>query len=69
MLKDIYFPYTQNDDGFDEPVRTSAPVEVEVNGTNLTKVPGGEIVPRNFAAYKWFAIYSGAQLRKVLILF
>ena len=69
MLKDIYFPYIQNDDGFDESVRTSAPVEFEVNGTDLTEVAGGEIVAKNFAAYEWFAIYSGAQLRKVLILF
>ena len=26
MLKDIYFPYIYNEDGFDETVRTSAPV-------------------------------------------
>ena len=69
MLKDIYFPYIQNDDGFDESVRTSAQVEFEVNGTKLTKVVGGEIVATNFAAYKWSAIYSGAHLRKALILF
>ena len=69
MLKDIYFPYIQNDDGFDESVRTSAPVEFEVNGTNLVEVAGGEIIATNFAAYKWFAIYSTAHLRKVLVLF
>ena len=69
MLNNIYFPYIQNDDGFDESVRTSAPVEFEVNGTNLTEVAGGKIVATNFAAYKWSAIYSGAHLRKVLILF
>ena len=69
MLKDIYFPYIQNDDGFDESVQTSALVELEVNGTNLTKIAGDEIIETNFAAYKWYAIYSGAHLRKVLILF
>ena len=69
MLKDIYFPYIRNDDGFDESVRTSAPIEFEVNGTNLTEVAGGEIVATNFAAYKWSTIYSRAHLRKALILF
>ena len=69
MLKDIYFPYIQNDDGFDESTRTSAPVEFEVNGTNLTEVARGEIVATHFAAYKWSTIYSGAHLRKALILF
>ena len=57
MLKDIYFPYIQNDDGFDESVRTSAPVEFEVNGTNLTKVAGCEVFATNLAAYEWSAIY------------
>ena len=69
MLKYIYFPYIQNDDGFDEFVRTSAPVEFEVNGIDLTEVVGGEIVATDFASYKWSIIYSGAHLRKVLILF
>ncbi|XP_057823648.2 structural maintenance of chromosomes flexible hinge domain-containing protein GMI1 isoform X1 [Cryptomeria japonica] len=49
MLKDIYFPYIQND-GSDEAVRTSTPVEFEVNGTNLTEVKGGEVVATNLAA-------------------
>ena len=47
MLKDIYFPYIKNDDGFDESVRTSAPVEFEVNGTNLTEIEADEIIPTN----------------------
>ncbi|KAH9325961.1 hypothetical protein KI387_006139, partial [Taxus chinensis] len=49
MLKDIYFPYIQND-GPDESVRTSTPVEFEVNGANLTEVEGGEVVATNLAA-------------------
>ena len=57
MLKDIYFPYIQNDDGLDESVRTSAPVEFEVNGTNLTKVAGDEVVETNLAAYKGSTIH------------
>ena len=51
MLKEIYFPYIQNDDGFDESVRTSTPLDFEVNGTNQTEVAGGEIVPC-FVVYK-----------------
>ena len=47
MLKDIYFPYIQNDEGSDESVRTSGLVESDVNGTNLTEVAGGEIIPTN----------------------
>eukprot|EP01018_Ginkgo_biloba_P022967 Gb_24284 [translate_table: standard] len=49
MLKDIYFPYIQND-GSDESIRTSTPVEFEVNGTNLTEVEGGEVVATNLAS-------------------
>ena len=69
ILKDIYFPYIQNDDGLDESVRTSAPVELEVHDTRMTKVAGDEVVETNSAAYKWSAIYSGDHLRKALILF
>ena len=57
MLKYIYFPYIQNDDGCDKYVRTSAPVEFEVNGTNLTKVVGDEVVETNLASYKGSAIH------------
>ena len=57
MLKDIYFPYIQNDEGSDESIQTSAPVEFEVNGTNLTKVAGDEVVETNLAAYKGSTIH------------
>ena len=57
LLKDIYFPYIQNDDGFDKSVRTSAPVEFEVHGTKLTEVAGDEFIETNLAAYQWSAIY------------
>ncbi|XP_057848763.2 structural maintenance of chromosomes flexible hinge domain-containing protein GMI1 isoform X1 [Cryptomeria japonica] len=49
MLKDIYFPYIQNDRS-DELMRTSTPVDFEVNGTNLTEVEGGEVVATNLAS-------------------
>lgn len=49
MLKDIYFPYIQND-GSDEAIHTSTPVEFEVNGTNLIEVEGGEVVATNLAS-------------------
>ena len=48
----------------DESVQTSAPVEFEVHGTNLTEVPGDEVVETNLAAYKWSAIYFGASLKE-----
>lgn len=64
MLKDIYFPYIQNDDGFDESVRTSTPVEFEVNGTNLTEVAGGEVVATNLAACNGPPFVLELHLRK-----
>ena len=55
--KSYHFPYIQNDDGLDESVRTSAPVKFEVNGTNLTKVAGDEVIEKNLAAYKVSVIH------------
>lgn len=64
MLKDIYFPYIQNDDGFNESVRTSTPVEFEVNGANLTEVAGGEVVATNLAACNGPPFVLELHLRK-----
>ena len=54
--KFYHFPYIHNDDGLDEPLRTSALVESEVNGSKLNKVAGDGVVETNLAAYKGFAI-------------
>ncbi|CAN6483423.1 unnamed protein product [Victoria cruziana] len=46
LLKDIYFPYIQCDDTL-ATMGTTAPIEFEVNGVNLTEVDGGEMAITN----------------------
>ena len=37
--------------------QTSAPVEIEVNGSTPTKVEGDEVIETNLEAYKGYAIH------------
>lgn len=45
-LKDIYFPYIQNDD-LSEIGKTISPIEFQVNGVDLTEIQGGEVATTN----------------------
>ncbi|XP_004498513.1 structural maintenance of chromosomes flexible hinge domain-containing protein GMI1 [Cicer arietinum] len=46
QLKDIYFPYIQNDDLSDRG-KTITPIEFKVNGVDLTEIQGGEVATTN----------------------
>ncbi|KAI5394106.1 structural maintenance of chromosomes flexible hinge domain-containing protein GMI1 isoform X3 [Lathyrus oleraceus] len=45
-LKDIYFPYIQNDD-LSARGKTITPIEFQVNGVDLTEIQGGEVATTN----------------------
>ncbi|CAK8570173.1 unnamed protein product [Lathyrus sativus] len=45
-LKDIYFPYIQNDD-LSAGGKTITPIEFQVNGVDLTEIQGGEVATTN----------------------
>ncbi|XP_058724701.1 structural maintenance of chromosomes flexible hinge domain-containing protein GMI1 isoform X2 [Vicia villosa] len=45
-LKDIYFPYIQNDD-LSARGKTITPIEFQINGVDLTEIQGGEVATTN----------------------
>ncbi|CAI8605727.1 unnamed protein product [Vicia faba] len=45
-LKDIYFPYIQNDD-LSAKGKTITPIEFQINGVDLTEIQGGEVATTN----------------------